>query len=50
MEWPGSFSLSCQKCDVECVVYGNGSLSAHFALGQLRGSLQRRKMRIYDSF
>jgi hypothetical protein len=23
--------------------------SAHFALGQLRGSLQRRKMRIYDS-
>jgi hypothetical protein len=26
-----------------------GSLSGHFALGQLRGSLQRRKMRIYDS-
>jgi predicted metal-binding protein len=38
-----------QKCNAECVVQGNGSPSAHFALGQLRGSLQRKKMRIYDS-
>jgi predicted metal-binding protein len=43
------FFKTCQKCNVECVVQGNGLLSAHFALGQLRGSLQRRKMRIYDS-
>jgi hypothetical protein len=35
--------------NIECVVKGNGSLSAHFSLGQLRGTLQRRKMRIYDS-
>jgi hypothetical protein len=31
------------------VFSGNGSLSAHLVLGRLRGSLQMRKMRIYDS-
>jgi hypothetical protein len=44
-----NFSRPVRNVTLNVLSSGNGSLSAHFALGQLRGSLQKRKISIYEN-